>query len=300
MSQRISPLLFNTTLYTNSKWFNQKNLKFALNEDLQIRDITNIILKQSIASQYLFLDHIVIYKYSSKINLYIYFICNFTNFKQNLIQNTTTSSVYIYYKYLETLQIKKIEIIKLLRPLINSKLLIFINLKNLTFMFNKSQSLFFSTLNKKNLKPTKLLSKITMSKYISLTYFKSLRYFLYILCYPQFTILHFSAQTLANLIFYELDKLDNTAKNYNFLFYTFFNILRDQLNLYFKDPSCKLNGLRIQIKGRYFLTKRKKIFIFNLGHLNLNQIDLFKDYYSLNLIKSTGASTIKIWFSYKN
>ena len=35
MSQRISPLLFNTYLYTNSKWFTQKNLKFSLNEDLQ-------------------------------------------------------------------------------------------------------------------------------------------------------------------------------------------------------------------------------------------------------------------------
>lgn len=45
----------------------------------------------------------------------------------------------------------------------------------------------------------------------------------------------------------------------------------------------KLSGIRIQIKGRYFLTKRKKIFIFNMGHLNLNQLKIYKDYYSLNL-----------------
>lgn len=36
-----------------------------------------------------------------------------------------------------------------------------------------------------------------------------------------------------------------------------------------------------------------------MGHLNLNQLKIYKDYYSLNLIKSTGASTIKIWLSYK-
>ncbi len=120
MSQRISPLLFNTYLYTNSKWFTQKNLKFSLNEDLQIRDIVHIIFKQSIISQYLFLDRVVIYKYSSKIRLYIYFICNFTNLKQNLIKNNITIptylSTYLYYKYFELLQIKKIELIKLLRP----------------------------------------------------------------------------------------------------------------------------------------------------------------------------------------
>ena len=105
MSQRISPLLFNTYLYTNSKWFTQKNLKFSLNEDLQIRDIVHIIFKQSIISQYLFLDRVVIYKYSSKIRLYIYFICNFTNLKQNLIKNNITTptylSTYLYYKYFE-------------------------------------------------------------------------------------------------------------------------------------------------------------------------------------------------------
>ena len=40
--------------------------------------------------------------------------------------------------------------------------------------------------------------------------------------------------------------------------------------------------MRIQIKGRYMLTKRKRIFIFNFGNLNLNKIDLNKDYFSLN------------------
>lgn len=303
MSQRTSPLLFNTYLYTNSKWFTQKNLKFSLNEDLQIREIINIVFKQSIISQCLFLDHIVIYKYSSKIKLYIYFNCNLSNLKQNIIKNVvenknkTISSSYIYYKYLELLQIKKIELIKLLRPLINSNLLIYINYKNLTAMFNQmSISNTKEKLTKHNTNRVKTISL----KYLNFTYYKSLRYLLYILCYPQFTILHFSAQNLANLIFYELNKLDNTEKNYNFLFYTLFNILRDQLNFYLKDDSCKLDGIRIQIKGRYFLTKRKKIFIFNMGHLNLNQISIFKDYYSLNLIKSTGASTIKIWLSYKN
>lgn len=299
MSQRISPLLFNTYLYTNSKWFTQKNLKFSLNEDLQIRDIVHIIFKQSLISQFLFVDHVVIYKYSSKIKLYVYFICNFTNLKQNLIKNNiatnTMCNTYLYYKYFELLQVKKIELIKLLRPVINSNLTIYVNYKNLNSMFNKIQNLTQSTTFNSNL----IKIARTNLKYLNIAYFKSLRYLLYVLCYPQFTILHISAQNLANLIFYELDKLDNTVKNYNFLFYTFFNILRDQLTLYLKDDSCKLNGIRIQIKGRYFLTKRKKIFIFNMGHLNLNQLEIYKDYYSLNLIKSTGASTIKIWFSYK-
>ena len=74
---------------------------------------------------------------------------------------------------------------------------------------------------------------------------------------------------------------------------------KNLLNIYFKDDNCKIKGMRIQIKGRYMLTKRKRIFIFNFGNLNLNKIDLNKDYFSLNLIKSTGASSIKIWISYK-
>ena len=41
------------------------------------------------------------------------------------------------------------------------------------------------------------------------------------------------------------------------------------------------------------------ISIFNFGDLNLNKISLNKDYYCLNLIKGTGASSIKIWLSYK-
>ena len=43
---------------------------------------------------------------------------------------------------------------------------------------------------------------------------------------------------------------------------------------YFKDDNCKIKGIRIQVKGRFFLTKRKRIFIFNLGNLNLNKINL--------------------------
>ena len=97
----------------------------------------------------------------------------------------------------------------------------------------------------------------------------------------------------------ELNSIDNASKNYNFVFYNIFNLLRDLLNIYIKDDNCKIKGMRIQIKGRYMLTKRKRIFIFNFGNLNLNKIDLNKDYFSLNLIKSTGASSIKIWISYK-
>ena len=106
--------------------------------------------------------------------------------------------------------------------------------------------------------------------------------------------------TLANIIYYELNAIDNASKNYNFIFYNIFNLIRDNLIIYFKDDNCKIKGIRIQIKGRYMLTKRKRIFIFNFGNLNLNKIDYNKDYYYLNLIKSTGASSIKIWINYKN
>ena len=66
MSQKVSPILFNNTIYNNSKWYNKINNKFALNEDLQIREIINILFKNNVNYQYLFIDKIVIYKYYSK------------------------------------------------------------------------------------------------------------------------------------------------------------------------------------------------------------------------------------------
>ena len=36
MSQKVSPILFNNYIYNNSKWFNKKNNKFILNEDLVV------------------------------------------------------------------------------------------------------------------------------------------------------------------------------------------------------------------------------------------------------------------------
>ena len=48
MSQKVSPILFNNTIYNNSKWYNKINNKFALNEDLQIREIINILFKNNI------------------------------------------------------------------------------------------------------------------------------------------------------------------------------------------------------------------------------------------------------------
>lgn len=347
MSQRVNPVLFNNQIYTNSKWFSPRKMKFALNEDLQIRDIINIIFKQNIISQYIFLDHVTIYKYATQIKLYIYFICNFNNLIQNLnlthyikTKNSITS-FFLYYKYFEMLQIKKLELIKVLRPVLSKQLIISIHMKNLNMSFNNQIYFNFglSTLNKnqycipllriqnfnkdkvnirkfdkykdynlqKNFRSKsqfiyenkKSVSKRILLHYKSLTYFKTLQFLLYMFCYSQSTTLKPSAISLLNLIFFELDKLDNTTKNYNYLFYTFFNFLRDILTVYLKDDRCNVRGIRIQIKGRYFLTKRKKIFILNLGNLNLNQVNLFKDYSSVNLIKSTGASSIKIWIVYK-
>ena len=56
MSQKVSPILFNNTIYNNSKWYNKINNKFALNEDLQIREIINILFKNNVNYQYLFID----------------------------------------------------------------------------------------------------------------------------------------------------------------------------------------------------------------------------------------------------
>lgn len=345
MSQRVNPVLFNNQIYINSKWFNPRKMKFSLNEDLQIREIINIIFKQNLISQYIFVDHITIYKYATQIKLYIYFICNFNNFIQNLNltqyikSKNSITSFFLYYKYFEMLQIKKLELIKVLRPLLSKQLIISINMKNLNMSLNNSIyfNLGVTTLNKnqyclslfqiqnfnkinirkankykhynlqKNFQSKshliyenkKRVSRRILFHYQSLTYFKTLHFLLYMFCYSQYTTLKPSATSLLNLIFFELDKFDNTTKNYNYLFYTFFNLLRDLLTVYLKDDRCNLRGIRIQIKGRYFLTKRKKIFILNLGSLNLNQIDLFKDYSCVNLIKSTGASSIKVWIVYK-
>lgn len=123
---------------------------------------------------------------------------------------------------------------------------------------------------------------------------------MYNLCYNHYFLNKITAVSLINVIYYELEKLDNASKSYNFLFYNIFNLIRNQLSLYLKDDNCKIKGLRIQVKGRYFLTKRKRVFIFNLGDLNVNNINSYKDYYCLHLVKSTGTSSIKIWLNYKN
>ena len=55
MSQKVSPILFNNIIFNNSKWFNKTNKKYALNEDLQIREIINILFKNNNNVQYLFI-----------------------------------------------------------------------------------------------------------------------------------------------------------------------------------------------------------------------------------------------------
>ena len=110
MSQKVSPILFNNTIYNNSKWYNKINNKFALNEDLQIREIINILFKNNVNYQYLFIDKIVIYKYYSKIKIYIYFeISRFVNkfslsmiFSQNY-QNIFKVNFYITNSYIFSL-----------------------------------------------------------------------------------------------------------------------------------------------------------------------------------------------------
>ena len=65
MSQKVSPILFNNTIYNNSKWYNKINNKFALNEDLQIREIINILFKNNVYSliKLLFINIILKIKY---------------------------------------------------------------------------------------------------------------------------------------------------------------------------------------------------------------------------------------------
>lgn len=322
MSQKVSPILFNNTIYNNSKWYNKINNKFALNEDLQIREIINILFKNNVNYQYLFIDKIVIYKYYSKIKIYIYFFCNLNYLKKNLIlrKKNYLNIIYIYYKYLEILNIKKIEIIKILSNLKYKYSNIYIYYKNINYKYNlyklqyNNQNISYKTtnanfnklnFNNKNLKKkrktfaNKRFSKLNRY-YSNLKYFKTIRFILYNICYNKSFLNKVSASNLINIIYYELDKLDNASKSYNFLFYNIFNLIRTQLLIYLKDNNCKIKGIRIQVKGRYFLTKRKRIFIFNLGNLNVNKINYNKDYYCLHLVKSTGTSSIKIWLSYKN
>lgn len=340
MSQKVSPILFNNTIFNNSKWFNKTNKKYALNEDLQIREIINILFKNNNNVQYLFIDKIVIYKYYSKIKIYIYYFCNFNYLKKNLIlQNKNYFNIFIlYYKYLEILNIKKVEILKILASLKYKYSNIIIYYKNINYKYNSvfnsikifskkkintnlinyTNNLFtYKYYNNNNffkLEPIKNISKNISKKnkyitkkynkfakfYLNLKYFKTIRFILYNLCYNHYFLNKITAASLINVIYYELEKLDNASKNYNFLFYNIFNLIRNQLSLYLKDDNCKIKGLRIQVKGRYFLTKRKRVFIFNLGDLNVNNINSYKDYYCLHLVKSTGTSSIKIWLNYKN
>lgn len=340
MSQKVSPILFNNTIFNNSKWFNKTNKKYALNEDLQIREIINILFKNNNNVQYLFIDKIVIYKYYSKIKIYIYYFCNFNYLKKNLIlQNKNYFNIFIlYYKYLEILNIKKVEILKILASLKYKYSNIIIYYKNINYKYNSvfnsikifskkkintnlinytnnlftykyyNNNNFFKlesikniskNISKKNKYITKKYNKFAKF-YLNLKYFKTIRFILYNLCYNHYFLNKITAASLINVIYYELEKLDNASKSYNFLFYNIFNLIRNQLSLYLKDDNCKIKGLRIQVKGRYFLTKRKRVFIFNLGDLNVNNINSYKDYYCLHLIKSTGTSSIKIWLNYKN
>lgn len=340
MSQKVSPILFNNTIFNNSKWFNKTNKKYALNEDLQIREIINILFKNNNNVQYLFIDKIVIYKYYSKIKIYIYYFCNFNYLKKNLIlQNKNYFNIFIlYYKYLEILNIKKVEILKILASLKYKYSNIIIYYKNINYKYNSvfnnikifskkkintnlinytnnlftykyyNNNNFFKlesikniskNISKKNKYITKKYNKF-VKFYLNLKYFKTIRFILYNLCYNHYFLNKITAASLINVIYYELEKLDNASKSYNFLFYNIFNLIRNQLSLYLKDDNCKIKGLRIQVKGRYFLTKRKRVFIFNLGDLNVNNINSYKDYYCLHLVKSTGTSSIKIWLNYKN
>lgn len=340
MSQKVSPILFNNTIFNNSKWFNKTNKKYALNEDLQIKEIINILFKNNNNVQYLFIDKIVIYKYYSKIKIYIYYFCNFNYLKKNLIlQNKNYFNIFIlYYKYLEILNIKKVEILKILASLKYKYSNIIIYYKNINYKYNSvfnsikifskkkintnlinytnnlftykyyNNNNFFKlesikniskNISKKNKYITKKYNKFAKF-YLNLKYFKTIRFILYNLCYNHYFLNKITAASLINVIYYELEKLDNASKSYNFLFYNIFNLIRNQLSLYLKDDNCKIKGLRIQVKGRYFLTKRKRVFIFNLGDLNVNNINSYKDYYCLHLVKSTGTSSIKIWLNYKN
>lgn len=340
MSQKVSPILFNNIIFNNSKWFNKTNKKYALNEDLQIREIINILFKNNNNVQYLFIDKIVIYKYYSKIKIYIYYFCNFNYLKKNLIlQNKNYFNIFLlYYKYLEILNIKKVEILKIFASLKYKYSNIIIYYKNINYKYNSvlnsikvfnkkkintnlinyTNNLFtYKYYNNNNffkLESIKNTSKNILKKnkyitkkynkfakfYLNLKYFKTIRFILYNLCYNHYFLNKITAASLINVIYYELEKLDNASKSYNFLFYNIFNLIRNQLSLYLKDDNCKIKGLRIQVKGRYFLTKRKRVFIFNLGDLNVNNINSYKDYYCLHLVKSTGTSSIKIWLNYKN
>lgn len=340
MSQKVSPILFNNIIFNNSKWFNKTNKKYALNEDLQIREIINILFKNNNNVQYLFIDKIVIYKYYSKIKIYIYYFCNFNYLKKNLIlQNKNYFNIFLlYYKYLEILNIKKVEILKILASLKYKYSNIIIYYKNINYKYNSvlnsikvfnkkkintnlinyTNNLFtykyYNNNNFLKLESIKNTSKNILKKnkyitkkynkfakfYLNLKYFKTIRFILYNLCYNHYFLNKITAASLINVIYYELEKLDNASKSYNFLFYNIFNLIRNQLLLYLKDDNCKIKGLRIQVKGRYFLTKRKRVFIFNLGDLNVNNINSYKDYYCLHLVKSTGTSSIKIWLNYKN
>lgn len=353
MSQKVSPLLFNNYIYNTSKWFTKVNQKYSLNEDLQVREIINILFKNNISTQYLFVDKVIFVKYFSHVQIYVYFYCNFNDFKRNLIRSTNLSSFntyldifYLYYKYIEILNIKKIEILKILRNLVYKNNVIFLYFKNINLIYNstnlltktlllktnlnnnrniktklfisklKNKKYFFFAIkkvyhlklskNKKKLKTftnKKILKKYTSNKinrFKTLHYYKTIYFLLYNLCYSTQFNLKLTISSLINLIYYELDNLDNTSKNYNFLFYNLFNLIREILMQFFKMKNCQVQGIRIQVKGRYFLTKRKRIFILNLGQLNMNNISHFKDYDCINLIKSTGSSSIKIWINYKN
>lgn len=361
MSQKVSPILFNNVVYNNSKWFNKNSNKnkYLLNEDLQIREIINIIFKHNVNFQFLFVDKIIIYKYFSKFKIFVYFFCNFKYLKKNIVESNNFNNkqyiniIYIYYKYNEILQQKKIDIIKLLYSLKHKDYNVYIYFKNINSIYNSSNKLLtnryflkrYKSLNTrlqkinkiKNLKlykisnynknklftlytftDTKIEKKFKRNKhknnmkyknnkkkyklqyyFYKLKYYKTIHFLLYNLCFNDKFMNKITVASLLNVLYFELNYVNNATKNYNFLFYNNFNLMREYLSRYLKNDNCKLKGIRIKVKGRFFLTKRKRVFIFNLGELNLNRIDRNKDYQCLHLIKSTGSSSIKIWVNYK-
>lgn len=390
MSQRVNPILFNNFVYNNSFWFRKKNAKFSLNEDLQIREIISIIFNNNYGFQYFFIDNIVIYKYFSKIKIYVYFFCNLKYLRRNLYKNKNILNhldkkyldvIFLYYKYYEYLNIKKIEVLKLLYNLKYNKNNVYLYFKNINPVFNnflkllkrdcyyytvlnrvlnrnksyrycrrrqlksvKSQKVkenslklwhryidlriyrlklynkvYYARINKQKFTKKEIFGKVGYQKkgtYNLLVLTKELRrlnyfnrklksfsvlnFILYHLCFNYRFLNKVTASSLLKVIYYELNSIDNNSKNFNFLFYNIFNSIRSILDLYMKQKNCNLRGLTIVVKGRYFITKRKRIFIFNVGELNLNRIDIIKDYSSLNLTTLTGACSIKIWLNYKN
>ena len=176
-------------------------------------------------------------------------------------------------------------------------------LNNFWAIFNKfgylnSKRIVFQNLNKlvldKKEKDTEAKINDLFKLFKNEIYFESGNKLFYILC----NVTN-SAELLAKFIAYYFKKYHRTSKINKFFNYLqkFVSLIGAKEKLNF--PSI-LNGIKIQIKGRFRGSSRTKIRVFGAGSIPLQTVNINIRYSQVHVTSSYGVFGVKVWVLEKN